>query len=185
MKKKIVYLISPKKIRRQFYKDLEKVLSYGNCAFFQLRLKNTEKKKILSISTKIKKITSTYKVKFIINDNCKLTMLAKADGCHMGQKDGSFKIARKKLKNKILGVTCHNSKQLARTALKHNPEYLAFGSFNRSKYSSVDKTSISSTYSSRSPFFRYSKNTKIGLPSPATRFNRALFASSSSVYIST
>ena len=133
MKKKIVYLISPKKIRRQFYKDLEKVLSYGNCAFFQLRLKNTEKKKILSISTKIKKITSTYKVKFIINDNCKLTMLAKADGCHMGQKDGSFKIARKKLKNKILGVTCHNSKQLARTALKHNPEYLAFGSFNRSK----------------------------------------------------
>ncbi len=131
--KKIVYLISPKKINSHFFKDLEKVLSYGNCSFFQLRLKNTKKKKILSISKKIKKITSTYKVKFIINDNCKLTMQAKADGCHMGQKDGSFKIARKKLKNKILGVTCHNSKLLARIALKHKPEYLAFGSFNKSK----------------------------------------------------
>ena len=35
----------------------------------------------------------------------------KADGCHMGQLDGSFEIARKKLKNKILGITCHNSKK--------------------------------------------------------------------------
>ena len=41
----------------------------------------------------------------------------KADGCHMGQLDGSFKIARKKLKNKILGITCHNSKILAKNAL--------------------------------------------------------------------
>ena len=56
-----------------------------------------------------------------------------------------------------------------------------FCSFNRSKYSSVDKTSISSTYSSRSPFFRYSKEKKMGLPSSATKFNRALFASSSVV----
>ena len=31
----------------------------------------------------------------------------------MGQNDGSFE-ARKKLKNKILGITCHNSKVLAR-----------------------------------------------------------------------
>ena len=30
----------------------------------------------------------------------------------MGQLDGSFKIARKKLKKKILGITCHNSKIL-------------------------------------------------------------------------
>ena len=30
----------------------------------------------------------------------------------MGQLDGSIKDARKKLKNKILGITCHNSKKL-------------------------------------------------------------------------
>ena len=32
----------------------------------------------------------------------------------MGQLDGSIKMAKKKLKNKILGVTCHNSKILAK-----------------------------------------------------------------------
>ena len=30
----------------------------------------------------------------------------------MGQLDGSFKGARKMLKKKILGITCHNSKSL-------------------------------------------------------------------------
>ena len=34
-----------------------------------------------------------------------------ADGCHIGQKDMNFINARKILgKNKIIGVTCHNSK---------------------------------------------------------------------------
>ena len=37
------------------------------------------------------------------------------------------------LKKKILGVTCHNSIKLAKIALKYNPDYLAFGSFYKSK----------------------------------------------------
>ena len=51
----------------------------------------------------------------------------------MGQLDGSFKIARNKLKNKILGITCHNSKALAKMATKNKADYLAFGSFFKSK----------------------------------------------------
>ena len=43
----------------------------------------------------------------------------------MGQQDGSFKIARKKLKEKILGITCHNSKILAYEAIEHNADYIA------------------------------------------------------------
>jgi thiamine-phosphate pyrophosphorylase len=57
----------------------------------------------------------------------------KADGCHMGQLDGSIKIVRKKLRNKILGVTCHNSRILAKNAIKDKADYLAFGSFFKSK----------------------------------------------------
>ena len=78
---------------------------------------------------KIKKITKKYKVKFIINDDYKLAIKVKADGCHMGQLDGPFNDARRKLKNRILGITCHNSKTLAVNALKYKPNYLAFGSF--------------------------------------------------------
>ena len=47
----------------------------------------------------------------------------------MGQLDGSHKIARMKLKKKILGITCHNSISLAEKASKDNADYLAFGSF--------------------------------------------------------
>ena len=131
--KKLVYLISPNKINQNFYESLDKVLSFKNVKFFQLRLKNVSRKKILKISKKIKKITTKHKVKFIINDYFNLAYKIKADGCHMGQLEGSFKIARKKLKGKILGITCHNSEILAKDAIKNKADYLAFGSFYKSK----------------------------------------------------
>ena len=131
--KKLVYLISPNKINNKFYSNLDAVLSYGNVKFFQLRLKNISKKNLLKISEKIKKITFKHKVKFIINDNFIIASEANADGCHIGQLDGSVKLAKKKLKNKIIGVTCHNSETLAKNAIKSKANYLAFGSFYKSK----------------------------------------------------
>ena len=131
--KKLVYLISPNRINDKFYLDLDKVLSHKNVSFFQLRLKKIKKIKLLKIINQIKKITSKHKVKLIINDNFILANRVKANGCHMGQLDGSFKIARNKLKNKILGITCHNSKRLAKNAVKNKADYIAFGSFFKSK----------------------------------------------------
>jgi thiamine-phosphate pyrophosphorylase len=37
--------------------------------------------------------------------------------------------ARKILKNKIIGITCHNSINLAQKAIKNGADYLAFGAF--------------------------------------------------------
>ena len=131
--KKLVYLISPNKIDQNFFASLDKVLSFKNVKFFQLRLKNLSQKKLLNFSKRIIKITTKHKVKFIINDNFILASRINADGCHMGQHDGSFLKARKKLKNKIFGITCHNSKKLATNAIKNNASYIAFGSFFKSK----------------------------------------------------
>ena len=125
-------MISPNEIKKQFYDDLNKVLSYGNVKFFQLRLKNIKKDNLINIAKKIRKITFKHKVKLIINDNFNLVSKIKADGCHMGQLDGSIKIA-KKLKNKILGITCHDSIELAKEAVKQKVNYVAFGSFFKSK----------------------------------------------------
>ena len=128
--KKIVYLISPNEINHNFYNSLDKVLSFGNVKFFQLRLKKIRKKNLLQIAKKIRKITQKHKVKFIINDKYKLVSKTKADGCH-----GLSMVilnAKNKLK-KILGVTCHNSIRLAERAIKYNVNYLAFGSFYKSK----------------------------------------------------
>ena len=131
--KKFVYLISPSKIDKNFFSKLDRVLSYGNVKFFQLRIKKIKNNNLINIVKKIRNITLKYKVKFIINDNYVLAANSKADGCHMGQLDGSVKIAKRKLRNKILGVTCHNSKILAANAIRDGANYLAFGSFFKSK----------------------------------------------------
>ncbi len=131
--KKFVYLISPNKIDKDFYNILKSVLSSKNVKFFQLRLKEINKSHIIRIGKKIKTITKKNKVKLIINDHPAIANKIGADGCHIGQKDGSITHAKKYLKKKIIGITCHNSKKLAKIATKNKADYLAFGSFNKSK----------------------------------------------------
>ena len=132
-KKKFIYLISPKKITNSFYKNLRLVLKTGKVSFFQLRLKDYSLKMKIIIGKKIKIICEKYKVKFIINDDPYLTLKLKADGCHLGQNDMNIKKAKKILGKKILGVTCHNSINLAKKAIKYKASYLAFGAFYKSK----------------------------------------------------
>ena len=132
-KKKFIYLISPTKIRKSFYKNLIEVLKLNKVSFFQLRLKNTSFKTKIKIGKKIKKICKRYKVKFIINDDVTLSKKLDSDGCHLGQKDMAISEARKIIKKKIIGVTCHNSIKLAKLAIKKKASYLAFGAFSVSK----------------------------------------------------
>ncbi len=140
--KKLVYLISPNKIDRDFYSDLDKVLSAGNVSFFQLRLKKIKKNELIKIGRKIKKITKKHKVKLIINDHSDVSKIIKADGFHVGQKDEPL-INMKRYPKKIIGITCHNSKELAKTAMKYKASYLAFGSFFKSKLKpSAKKTGL-------------------------------------------
>ena len=136
-KKKFIYLISPNKIKSNFYKDLKKVLSLNKTEFFQLRLKNISNKKKMIIGKKIKKICKSFKVKFLINDNPLLAKKINADGCHLGQKDMNILKARKIIGKKIIGITCHNSIKLAKTAIKNQADYIAFGAFNSSKTKKV------------------------------------------------
>ena len=132
--KKFIYLISPNKIRDEsFYTNLALVLSSKKVSFFQLRLKNETTLNKLIVGKKIKKICKKYKVKFLINDDPMLAKKLNADGCHLGQKDMDLIKARKILKKKIIGVTCHNSINLAKTAVNAGADYLAFGAFYASK----------------------------------------------------
>ena len=131
--KRFVYLVSPNKIYSNFYEDLDKVLSSKKVSFFQLRLKKKPIKLIIKIANRIKKITKKHKVKFIINDDSKLAKRIGADGCHIGQLDNTVSSARKDIKKKTIGVTCHNSKELSLKAANDKADYLAFGSFFKSK----------------------------------------------------
>ena len=49
----------------------------------------------------------------------------------------SIKNAKKILKNKIIGVTCHNSVKLAKSALLNGANYIAIGAFYQTKTKKV------------------------------------------------
>ena len=137
--KRLVYLISPNKIYPNFYIDLNKVLESKKVSFFQLRLKENTPNEVIRIAKKIKVITKRYNVKLIINDSSEIANKINADGCHLGQADDTVKLARKNIKKKIIGVTCHGSKKLALLAYKNKCDYIAFGSFFKSKLKSKAK----------------------------------------------
>ncbi len=132
-KKKFIYLISPNKIYPQFYYDLEKVFKIGKVGFFQLRLKKYSLQQKIIIGEKIKQICKKNNVKFLVNDDPKLSKKLNADGCHLGQKDMNIVEARKIVGNKIIGITCHNSINLAKAAIKGKADYIAFGAFYSTK----------------------------------------------------
>jgi len=154
-------LISPQKIRgAKFYKDLNDVLKTDKVKYFQLRLKNISNSNLFKISKKVRKIVKKNNVKFLINDKPLLAKKVGADGCHIGQKDMNFTNSRKILgKNKIIGITCHNSKKLALKAKKDGANYVAFGSFFKS---STKKTNFRANLE----ILRWAKK-KINMPSVA------------------
>jgi len=159
--KKYIYLISPQNIKGgKFYKNLNNVLKTNKVKYFQLRLKKTPTSDLIKIANKVKKIVKKNNVKFLINDNPFVAKIVGADGCHIGQKDMDCISARKILgKNKIIGVTCHNSKKLALKAKKYHANYVAFGSFFKS---ATKKT----TFRANLEILRWAKK-KINMPTVA------------------
>ena len=146
-KKRFIYLISPNKINKSFYTNLKIVLSSNLVSFFQLRLKHYSLIERKKIGIKIKKICKKYKVKLIVNDDPKLAKEICADGCHLGQSDKNIKRARKILRKKIIGITCHNSKKLIKQAVKDGANYIAIGAFFKSKTKKVNYIAKSSLIS--------------------------------------
>ena len=133
-KKKFIYLISPNKVTKNFYKNLKLVLKTNKVGIFQMRLKKYSIKQKILIGKKIKNICKVNNVNFLINDDPWLAKKLDADGCHLGQDDMKITEARTIIGNKkIIGVTCHNSLKLAKIAIKSNANYLAFGAFYSTK----------------------------------------------------
>ncbi len=110
-----------------------------------MRFKKYSFEKKIMIGKKIRHLCKKNNVKFIINDDPILAKKLNADGCHLGQKDMNIKDAKKIIKGKIIGVTCHNSIKLAKEAIKNKANYIAFGAFfstktKKAKYRSSIKT---------------------------------------------
>ena len=113
------------------------MLNSGKVGIFQIRLKKYSFKKKIIIGKKIKQICKKNNVKLLVNDDPKLSKRINADGCHLGQKDMSISEARKIVGNKIIGITCNNSINLAKAAIRGKANYIAFGAFFSTKTKKV------------------------------------------------
>lgn len=126
-----LYLITPPAFElATFSRALEDALSGGDVAAVQLRLKDVSDAEILRIGAALKPIVQDAGAAFILNDRPDLAARLDADGVHVGQEDASYAQARAAVgKDKIVGVTCHDSRHLAMEAAEAGADYIAFGAF--------------------------------------------------------
>jgi thiamine-phosphate pyrophosphorylase len=125
-----LYLITPPKFDASFDEALSQALDGGDVASLQLRLKDVSDDEILRTGERLMRIAQGRDVAFIVNDRPDLAKKLGADGVHVGQEDAPYAEARALLgPNKIVGVTCHNSRHLAMEAAEAGADYVAFGAF--------------------------------------------------------
>ena len=125
-----MYLITPPRIDLAAYRDqLTAALDAGDVACLQLRLKDASADEVKRAVDALMPVTQAHDVAFILNDDAALAARLGCDGAHLGQTDGDHAGARKLLKDRILGITCHASRHLAMEAGEIGADYVAFGAF--------------------------------------------------------
>lgn len=109
---------------------MERTLAAGDVASLQLRLKGASDDVIRASARVLMPIAQAKNVAFILNDRPDLARELDCDGVHVGQNDMSYAEARSIVgSNKVVGVTCHNSRHLALEAAEAGADYVAFGAF--------------------------------------------------------
>ena len=127
-----LYLITPPAIPdlTAFAADLEAALDAGEVAALQIRLKNVDDAAVMAAVAALKPIAQARGVAVILNDRADLAARSGCDGVHLGQDDGSVAQARAVMgRGAMIGVTCHDSRELAMDAAEAGADYVAFGAF--------------------------------------------------------
>ncbi len=127
-----LYLITPPALPdlAAFVATLAQTLAAGDVGALQLRLKDVSDGAIGAAVRAIGPIAADHGVALILNDRPDLAAELNCDGVHIGQGDGPFREARRLVgPDRIVGVTCHDSRHLAMEAAEAGADYVAFGAF--------------------------------------------------------
>ncbi|TVR82795.1 MAG: thiamine phosphate synthase [Rhodospirillales bacterium] len=126
-----LYLITPPRFdAAAFSSVLSAALDAGDVAAVQLRLKDADDDAIRRACDALRPLAQERDVAFILNDRPDLAAELGCDGVHVGQQDTPYRDARKAVgDDRIVGVTCHDSRHLAITAAEAGADYVAFGAF--------------------------------------------------------
>ena len=127
-----LYLITPPRLGdlAAFAGRLEAALSAGDVAALQVRLKGAPEAEIVDAVRVLGPVARAHDVALILNDDPDLAARLDCDGVHVGQSDASYAEARRRVgRDRIVGVTCHDSRHLAMEAAEQGADYVAFGAF--------------------------------------------------------
>jgi len=129
-----LYLITPPAFDPAVFKDtLALALDAGDVACVQLRLKDVDDDTVRATADLLRPVAHARDVSFIMNDRPDLALETGCDGVHVGQQDASYEDARDLIgADGIVGVTCHDSRDLAMHAAEKGADYVAFGAFYES-----------------------------------------------------
>ena len=142
MSKTRLYLITPSTFNlNKFAGSLTEALEGGDVASVQLRMKESNDEDIIEAAKVLMPICHAKDVAFIINDNADIAKIVGADGVHIGQEDPTLEEVRTIIGvNKVIGVTCKDSKHISMTAGEQGADYVAFGAFFPTKTKSMGTT---------------------------------------------
>ena len=125
-----LYLITPPRLDPAAFADqLAAALEAGDVAAVQLRLKDIDDGALCRAIDVLRPVTQQRDVAFLLNDRADLAVATGCDGAHVGQTDTPAAVARKILGGRMMGVTCHDSRDLAMAAGEDGADYVAFGAF--------------------------------------------------------
>jgi len=127
-----LYLITPPRLDdlAGFGRSLAHALDGGDVAALQIRLKAVDDDVIAAAVDALSPIAAARDVAVILNDRPDLAASLGCDGVHVGQEDAPYAEARRLMgRDRIVGVTCHDSRHLAMEAAEAGADYVAFGAF--------------------------------------------------------
>lgn len=127
-----LYLITPPAIADldAFARELDAALAAGDAAALQIRLKPADDAVILVAVEALAPVARARGVAVILNDRPDLAARSGCDGVHLGQGDASLAEARRIMgPDAMIGVSCHDSRELAMDAAEAGADYVAFGAF--------------------------------------------------------
>ena len=97
----------------------------GGLALLQYRRKQGAS---VAEASRIAELAREFGVPLIVNDDVALALEIGAAGAHLGREDGNIGGARQRLAGRILGVSCYDEMERARSAVAAGADYIAFGS---------------------------------------------------------
>lgn len=123
-----LYAITPDSYDKALLLARVEAALQGGVKLLQYRDKLREPSRQADIALALRALCRRFGALLVVNDSVALAKAVDADGVHLGGNDGELAAARRVLgSGKLVGASCYDSFDLARTAVRGGADYLAFG----------------------------------------------------------